>query len=163
MACRPSPRRRPLRTAPDRRADQRQGGAWGARYRVTPEAMLPLASCRGRRRLPAECSIGFATGATMASFVCLAAARSRVLQQAGWNVDADGLFGAPAINVCIGNDAHAAIQRIASPFNMKTESVSSQRSVTSGRSPLPRERFRPMADCRLSHQRPVIGRRNLRE
>jgi glutamate/tyrosine decarboxylase-like PLP-dependent enzyme len=59
--------------------------------------------------LPADCSIGFTTGATMASFVCLAAARSRVLQQAGWNADADGLFGAPAINVCIGDDAHAAI------------------------------------------------------
>ncbi|WP_341315258.1 aspartate aminotransferase family protein [Paraburkholderia sp. IMGN_8] len=59
--------------------------------------------------LPADCSIGFTTGATMASFVCLAAARSRVLRQVGWNVDAGGLFGAPAISVCIGNDAHAAI------------------------------------------------------
>lgn len=59
--------------------------------------------------LPADCSIGFTTGATMASFVCLAAARGKVLRQEGWNADADGLFGAPAINVCIGDDAHATI------------------------------------------------------
>jgi glutamate/tyrosine decarboxylase-like PLP-dependent enzyme len=59
--------------------------------------------------LPPDCSIGFTTGATMASFVCLAAARSRVLRGAGWNVDADGLFGAPPITVCVGDDAHAAI------------------------------------------------------
>ncbi len=59
--------------------------------------------------LPSECSIGFTTGATMASFVCLAAARGEVLRRVGWNADADGLFGAPEIRVCIGDDAHAAI------------------------------------------------------
>ncbi len=59
--------------------------------------------------LPPDCSIGFTTGATMASFVCLAAARGEVLRKAGWNADAEGLFGAPPISVCIGNDAHAAI------------------------------------------------------
>jgi len=59
--------------------------------------------------LPAECSIGFTTGATMASFVCLAAARGQVLRQVGWDVDADGLFAAPEIRVCIGDDAHAAL------------------------------------------------------
>ncbi|MFJ1252300.1 pyridoxal phosphate-dependent decarboxylase family protein [Cupriavidus sp. CuC1] len=59
--------------------------------------------------LPTNCSIGFTTGATMASFVCLAAARGKVLGQAGWNADAEGLFGAPPVNVCVGNDAHAAI------------------------------------------------------
>ncbi|AJG22807.1 pyridoxal phosphate-dependent decarboxylase family protein [Cupriavidus basilensis] len=59
--------------------------------------------------LPPECSIGFTTGATMASFVCLAAARSEVLRKVGWDVDAQGLFGAPPIDVCLGNDAHATI------------------------------------------------------
>ncbi|MGU7770425.1 pyridoxal phosphate-dependent decarboxylase family protein [Burkholderia sp. MR1-5-21] len=70
---------------------------------ITGEWLLDLLS------LPASCSIGFTTGATMASFVCLAAARSKVLRQIGWNADADGLFGAPAINVCVGHDAHVAI------------------------------------------------------
>jgi glutamate/tyrosine decarboxylase-like PLP-dependent enzyme len=59
--------------------------------------------------LPLGCSIGLTTGATMASFVCLAAARGEVLRRVGWNADADGLFGAPEIRVCIGDDAHAAL------------------------------------------------------
>src|SRR5215475_13630209 len=42
--------------------------------------------------LPRDASVGFVTGATIASFVCLAAARGAVLRQVGWNVEADGLF-----------------------------------------------------------------------
>jgi len=45
----------------------------------------------------------------MAHFTCLAAARNRVLQQSGWNVDADGLFGAPEITVIVGEEAHASL------------------------------------------------------
>jgi glutamate/tyrosine decarboxylase-like PLP-dependent enzyme len=59
--------------------------------------------------LPRESSVGFVTGATVANFVCLAAARGEVLRQAGWNADADGLFGAPPITVIIGDDAHATV------------------------------------------------------
>ena len=43
--------------------------------------------------LPREASVGFATGASVGNFVALAAARSRVLREHGWNSDADGLFG----------------------------------------------------------------------
>jgi len=59
--------------------------------------------------LPAEASVGFVTGATVANFVCLAAARSEVLRRAGWDVEGDGMFGAPPINVLIGADAHATV------------------------------------------------------
>lgn len=59
--------------------------------------------------LPAECSVGFATGATMANFVCLAAARGEVLRRVNWDVEANGLFGAPPIRVVIGDDAHASV------------------------------------------------------
>ncbi|GAA0303847.1 aspartate aminotransferase family protein [Sphingomonas oligophenolica] len=59
--------------------------------------------------LPAEASVGFVTGATVANFVCLAAARSEVLRRVGWDVEADGLFGAPPIAVLIGEDAHATV------------------------------------------------------
>ncbi|HZZ87750.1 MAG TPA: pyridoxal-dependent decarboxylase, partial [Caulobacteraceae bacterium] len=59
--------------------------------------------------LPAEASVGFVTGATVANFVCLAAARSDVLRQAGWDVEADGLFGAPPITVVIGEEAHPTL------------------------------------------------------
>ncbi|MEX3690591.1 aspartate aminotransferase family protein [Paraburkholderia sp. BR14263] len=60
-------------------------------------------------RLPPECSIGFTTGATMANFVCLAAARNELLRKAGWDVEAEGLFGAPRVGVYIGEDAHVSV------------------------------------------------------
>jgi glutamate/tyrosine decarboxylase-like PLP-dependent enzyme len=60
-------------------------------------------------RLPPECSVGFVTGATMASFVCLAAARSAVLTRAGWDVEVEGLNGAPRVRVLLGEDAHVTI------------------------------------------------------
>ena len=59
--------------------------------------------------LPAEASVGFVTGATVANFVCLAAARSEVLRRVGWDVEADGMSGAPPIDVVIGADAHATV------------------------------------------------------
>jgi len=59
--------------------------------------------------LPRTASVGFVTGATVANFVCLAAARSEVLRQMGWDVEADGLFGAPPVQVLIGADAHATV------------------------------------------------------
>ncbi|RVO21386.1 aspartate aminotransferase family protein, partial [Sinorhizobium meliloti] len=59
--------------------------------------------------LPRESSVGFATGATLANFICLAAARGEVLRQAGWDVEAQGLFGAPPVVVLIGDDAHATV------------------------------------------------------
>lgn len=59
--------------------------------------------------LPAEASVGFVTGATVANFVCLAAARSEVLHRVGWDVEGDGMFGAPPITVLIGADAHATV------------------------------------------------------
>jgi glutamate/tyrosine decarboxylase-like PLP-dependent enzyme len=60
-------------------------------------------------RLPPECSVGFVTGATMASFVCLAAARNAVLRRLGWDVEADGLSGAPHVRIFVGQDAHVTI------------------------------------------------------
>jgi glutamate/tyrosine decarboxylase-like PLP-dependent enzyme len=59
--------------------------------------------------LPREASVGYVTGATVANFVCLAAARSEVLRKVGWDVEADGLFGAPPVRVLIGADAHATV------------------------------------------------------
>jgi glutamate/tyrosine decarboxylase-like PLP-dependent enzyme len=51
----------------------------------------------------------FVTGATLANFTALAAARHEVLARAGWDVEADGLFGAPAITVVIGEEAHPTL------------------------------------------------------
>jgi glutamate/tyrosine decarboxylase-like PLP-dependent enzyme len=51
--------------------------------------------------LPSESGVGFVTCTTMANFSSLAAARSAILHHAGWNVEEDGLFGAPAIRVVV--------------------------------------------------------------
>ena len=59
--------------------------------------------------LPATSSVGFSTGATMASFTALAAGRHRVLERLGWNVEEDGLIGAPDIAVVVGAEAHVTI------------------------------------------------------
>jgi glutamate/tyrosine decarboxylase-like PLP-dependent enzyme len=59
--------------------------------------------------LPEGSSIGFTTGATMASFTALAAARHRVLERAGWNVEDDGYVGAPPIAVVVSDESHVTI------------------------------------------------------
>ena len=60
--------------------------------------------------LPPTASIGFVTGATMANTTALAAARHEVLRRAGWDVEADGLQGAPRVTVVAGREAHASIR-----------------------------------------------------
>jgi glutamate/tyrosine decarboxylase-like PLP-dependent enzyme len=59
--------------------------------------------------LPSDCAGSFVTGTTVAHVTALAAARHAVLAQAGWNVEADGLFGAPPITVIVGAEAHTTL------------------------------------------------------
>lgn len=59
--------------------------------------------------LPAGCGIGFVTGCQMAHFTCLAAARHAVLRDAGWDVEASGLQGAPPVRVLAGEQAHVTV------------------------------------------------------
>ena len=59
--------------------------------------------------LPRECAVGFVTGATVANFTALAAARNAVLKRCGWAVEADGLFGAPPIQVVVGEECHPTL------------------------------------------------------
>ena len=59
--------------------------------------------------LPAGTGGGFVTGATMANFTALAAARHAVLASAGWDVEASGLYGAPPITVVVGEEAHVSL------------------------------------------------------
>ena len=60
-------------------------------------------------RLPAGSAGAFVTGATVANMTALAAARHRVLAEAGWNVEADGLFGAPPVTVLVGEEVHPTV------------------------------------------------------
>jgi glutamate/tyrosine decarboxylase-like PLP-dependent enzyme len=59
--------------------------------------------------LPDSAAAAFVTGATVANFSSLAAARNRVYSDIGWNVEADGLFGAPPVTVILGNEAHPTL------------------------------------------------------
>jgi glutamate/tyrosine decarboxylase-like PLP-dependent enzyme len=59
--------------------------------------------------LPPGSSVGFTTGVTMASFAGLGAGRHRILQRVGWDVEEDGLAGAPEIAVVVGAEAHATV------------------------------------------------------
>lgn len=59
--------------------------------------------------LPRESSVGFVTGGQMANFTCLAAARHGVLRRAGWNVEEDGLHGAPRVHVVTSAESHVTI------------------------------------------------------
>jgi glutamate/tyrosine decarboxylase-like PLP-dependent enzyme len=61
--------------------------------------------------LPPGSGVGFVTCTTMASFSGLAAARSAILHRAGWNVEEDGLFGAPEIRVVVGAEVHVSLLR----------------------------------------------------
>lgn len=65
-----------------------------------------ITDCLG---LPADSSVGFTTGATMANFTCLAAARHRVLAQVGWDVETLGLQGAPTVTVLVSEDRHVSV------------------------------------------------------
>ncbi|MBS0663176.1 MAG: aspartate aminotransferase family protein [Verrucomicrobia bacterium] len=93
-------------------------GAWdqnSALFRSTPSTayieQVALRWLLDALHLPAECGGTFVTGATVANLCALAAARHVVLKRAGWNVEADGLFGAPAITVLIGAEAHPSVTK----------------------------------------------------
>jgi glutamate/tyrosine decarboxylase-like PLP-dependent enzyme len=59
--------------------------------------------------LPHSAAVGFATGAQMANFTGLAAARGAQLRRVGWDVEAKGLQGAPKLNVMVGEQAHVTV------------------------------------------------------
>jgi glutamate/tyrosine decarboxylase-like PLP-dependent enzyme len=59
--------------------------------------------------LPSSAAVGFVTGAQMANFTGLAAARGDQLQRAGWDVEANGLQSAPLLNVVVGEQAHVTV------------------------------------------------------
>ena len=84
----------------------------GMRY-ATPAAVAAEEAAGGwileLLGLPASADVGFVTGATMANFSGLAAARQQVLAQAGWDVNELGLNGCPPVRVLVGAERHDTI------------------------------------------------------
>ncbi len=59
--------------------------------------------------LPPGSSVGFTTGCTMSNFTALAAARHALLRRAGWDVESQGLIGAPGLTVVTSDESHVTI------------------------------------------------------
>jgi glutamate/tyrosine decarboxylase-like PLP-dependent enzyme len=83
--------------------------------------------------LPAETEVAFVTGATVANATCLAAARDAMLAEAGWDAQADGLFGAPPIHVVIGERAHSTFRKSLGLVGLGRERVTIVPSDVQGR------------------------------
>lgn len=74
-------------------------------------------------RIPPHASLAFVTGTQMAHFTCLAAARHHLLAQLGWDVEADGLTGAPPLRVLTGGEYHVTVSRALRFLGIGTGSI----------------------------------------
>jgi len=83
--------------------------------------------------LPPDVEVGFVTSATMANFTGLAAARHALLLGQGWDVEAKGLFGAPAITVIVGNEVHVSLLKALSMLGLGRDRVVRVRADGQGR------------------------------
>ena len=73
--------------------------------------------------LPDDASVGFVTGTTMGNFVSLAAARHHLLSRLGWNVEKQGLFGAPKIRVLVSQEVHFTVKKVLSMLGLGTDII----------------------------------------
>jgi glutamate/tyrosine decarboxylase-like PLP-dependent enzyme len=82
-------------------------------FALSPAAATVEDACAGwlvdLLGLPATVTTGFVTGGLMANFTCLAAARHQVLAAAGWDVERDGLAGAPPVRLVVGAERHVTV------------------------------------------------------
>lgn len=74
-------------------------------------------------KLPPTAGVGFVTCATTANFAGLAAARHALLERVGWDVEAQGLFGAPPITVIVGDEVHVSALKALSLLGLGRERV----------------------------------------
>lgn len=108
--------------------------------------------------LPITASVGFVTGAQMANFSCLAAARGELLRRAGWDAEARGLFGAPPFEVLVGEEVHVTLLRALRYLGLghdrvKRVGVDANGAMNPGRA----------RGCALEHGRPGAALRAGRE
>lgn len=73
--------------------------------------------------LERDSAVGFVTGATMANFTGLAAARHALLKRKGWNVGTQGLYGAPEIKVVVGGEVHVSVEKALSLLGLGSARV----------------------------------------
>ena len=73
--------------------------------------------------LPKDAACGFVSGTSAASIVALTAARDHLLARKGWDVDSNGLFGAPEIKVIVSNNSHSSIYKALSIVGLGRDRV----------------------------------------
>lgn len=83
--------------------------------------------------IPSQSSFALVTGCQMAHFTCLAAARYALLTQRAWDLEANGLSGAPAIRVLTSEQAHGSIDRAVTLLGIGTSNLVKLPSDSSGR------------------------------
>jgi glutamate/tyrosine decarboxylase-like PLP-dependent enzyme len=83
--------------------------------------------------LPGSWSTGYVTGGSMANFTALAAARRHTLQAAGWDVEAEGLYGAPPIRFLVNEEAHYSISTSLRMLGLGANSMRRVRADRQGR------------------------------
>jgi glutamate/tyrosine decarboxylase-like PLP-dependent enzyme len=96
--------------------------------------------------LPSTASAGFVTGAQMANFTGLAAARYEVLRRVGWDVNTDGLQGAPLLNVVVGEEVHITVLRALRYLGIGTARARVAAADGQGRM-IPAELERRLTEC----------------
>ncbi|HRP87696.1 MAG TPA: aminotransferase class V-fold PLP-dependent enzyme [Gammaproteobacteria bacterium] len=73
--------------------------------------------------LPQGTGGAFVTGASIANFCALAAARHALLGRLGWDVEARGLYGAPEIQVVVGEEVHSTVLKAIALLGLGRERV----------------------------------------
>ena len=101
--------------------------------------------------LPADTTVGFVSGATMANFTAIAAARHAVLRAAGWDVEENGLQGAPEVRVIVGGDVHVSLLNALRYAGLGRGRVTKIPSDDEGRMD-----DRALADALRGHDEPTI-------
>lgn len=83
--------------------------------------------------LPAQSATAFVTGATVANFTALAAARNKVFKNAGWDVEADGLIGAPELQIIISEESHPTVYKSLAMLGLGRSCVTKVKTDDQGR------------------------------
>ncbi len=96
-------------------------------YACSPAAAVVEEVCGGWLKdllgIPASASFALVTGCQMAHVTCLAAGRHAVLARAGWNVNQDGLSGAPSLRILTSSEVHGTVTRAAKLLGIGTSNV----------------------------------------
>lgn len=83
--------------------------------------------------LSSEASFAFVTGCQMAHFTCLSAARNHIFHEAGWDIETQGFYGAPAIKVICSDQKHVTVNRALRMLGFGTNIMTQVRTDASGR------------------------------